>query len=217
MWCPKCKTEYRDGIFECAECGTPLVQSLPVEIDSSAAEEKIKLLKRIDSQQNMRTLSDGGKAYIEKSVKYEDMKSTAYSFLLVGGAGLILLILVFTGVIHVQFAVYMKSIMGIVMGGMFFIFLMIGIRSYVQLKDLKTQTETERQEMELAKNWFYENFHAGSIDTAAGVSASDELQQKYFLRSQYMKLQLSEQFPAYDDAFADYLTEQFYEELYPQD
>lgn len=26
MWCPKCKTEYRDGITECADCGTKLVE-----------------------------------------------------------------------------------------------------------------------------------------------------------------------------------------------
>lgn len=26
MWCPKCKTEYRDGITECADCGAKLVE-----------------------------------------------------------------------------------------------------------------------------------------------------------------------------------------------
>lgn len=31
MWCPKCKSEYRDGYLVCAECGSPLVEVLPSE------------------------------------------------------------------------------------------------------------------------------------------------------------------------------------------
>lgn len=29
MWCPRCRTEYRDGIERCADCGTALVEALP--------------------------------------------------------------------------------------------------------------------------------------------------------------------------------------------
>ena len=29
MWCPKCKTEYIDGITKCADCGVDLVEELP--------------------------------------------------------------------------------------------------------------------------------------------------------------------------------------------
>ncbi len=29
MWCPKCKSEYREGFTVCAECGAPLVRELP--------------------------------------------------------------------------------------------------------------------------------------------------------------------------------------------
>ena len=38
-WCPKCKTEYRDGIEKCADCGSVLVSSLNEEerIDESCA------------------------------------------------------------------------------------------------------------------------------------------------------------------------------------
>ena len=30
-WCPKCKSEYREGFAECATCHVPLVDSLPEE------------------------------------------------------------------------------------------------------------------------------------------------------------------------------------------
>lgn len=38
-WCPKCKTEYREGIEKCADCGSILVSSLNVEerVDESCA------------------------------------------------------------------------------------------------------------------------------------------------------------------------------------
>lgn len=217
MWCPKCKAEYRDGITECAECGSPLVNALHVELDSSPAEQKAKILGQIDSHENLQALSDGTKAYVEMGTKYEDMKSTAYSFILVGAAGIILMLLMFTGIIPLRFAAYMKSIMGVVMGILFLIFLVIGIRSYMQLGSLKLQLKKETEELEAAKTWFFDHFDAAAIDASMEITSTEELQQKYFKRSRFMKQSLVRQFPAYTDAFLDYLTEQFYEELYPQD
>lgn len=31
MFCPQCKSEYREGFTKCADCGSPLVDSLPAE------------------------------------------------------------------------------------------------------------------------------------------------------------------------------------------
>ena len=145
------------------------------------------------------------------------MQSTAYSFLLVSVVGVLLLVLVYTGVIPLQFATYMKYMMAIVMGGMFLIFFIIGIRSYRKLGGLKAEVMQEQQDRETAKSWFLGQYSEKAIDLTLDINSSDEVQQKYFLRSQFMKRTLSEKFPAYEDAFLDYLTEQLYEEMYPQD
>lgn len=214
MWCPNCKSEYRDGITECNKCHTPLVAKLPIEVDTSLLEEKLALLRRMDTQQNMDLLSDGNHTYVEKSKKYEDVKSTAYSFLFVSIAGILFLVLIYTGIIPIQFATYMKYLMAIVMGGMFLIFFIVGIRSYQSLGDLKSQVLQEQQDLEAAKNWFFQQYSAKAIDITTDIRESDELQQKYYLRSYFMKGVLMEKFPAFKDDFLDYLTDLFYEELY---
>jgi len=34
MFCPKCKSEYREGFYKCADCGADLVDQLPPELKS---------------------------------------------------------------------------------------------------------------------------------------------------------------------------------------
>lgn len=52
MWCPKCKTEYREGITVCADCGAKLVEQSQIEEvniceinDEKTAEELVKFLE----------------------------------------------------------------------------------------------------------------------------------------------------------------------------
>ena len=38
MYCPKCRTEFREGFFECSDCFIPLVENLPPEEPKSIPE-----------------------------------------------------------------------------------------------------------------------------------------------------------------------------------
>lgn len=44
MFCPKCKQEYREGFYKCADCGISLVHELPKEqLKEAKKESEIKL------------------------------------------------------------------------------------------------------------------------------------------------------------------------------
>jgi hypothetical protein len=36
MFCPQCRTEYRDGFTKCADCGVALVRALETEVEDSS-------------------------------------------------------------------------------------------------------------------------------------------------------------------------------------
>ena len=53
-WCPKCRTEYREGFTICADCGSPLTAQLPPLAPSrSPAEDEPVLLTTISNEQEL--------------------------------------------------------------------------------------------------------------------------------------------------------------------
>ena len=48
MFCPKCKTEFETEIEECPDCGVPLVETLPPDLDSPE-EEMIPVFETTDA------------------------------------------------------------------------------------------------------------------------------------------------------------------------
>ena len=58
MFCPKCKSEYRDGFTECADCCIALVHELPTEQDQN---------KYVDLRELL-TTNDQGEIALFKSI-----------------------------------------------------------------------------------------------------------------------------------------------------
>jgi hypothetical protein len=41
LWCPQCRSEYREGFSVCADCGAALVENLPAHADRQPTDRKI--------------------------------------------------------------------------------------------------------------------------------------------------------------------------------
>jgi len=75
MICPECKSEYRDGIKTCAECGVPLVSSLEGSAESSQNE-----LVSIFETTDFALLSDVVARMEAADVPYLLQSGTAFEF-----------------------------------------------------------------------------------------------------------------------------------------
>ena len=82
-WCPKCRTEYQEGIEKCADCGSDLVDELPEEEeivaqDANADAEEGEAVERLvnedgeelteeeieELKEEMRRASEPAKVYV---------------------------------------------------------------------------------------------------------------------------------------------------------
>ena len=104
-FCPKCKSEYINGRPTCADCGTPLVESLDDIIEESFPETSVQtgadvedelentLFENEETKNTESEKPDRVYTYVSKKEKYKDYVSTGYTFLIVGIAGLIIVTL----------------------------------------------------------------------------------------------------------------------------
>lgn len=229
MWCPKCKNEYVAGITHCADCGVPLVDELLPEspdedgfapfsaLGASGAEDdsasSLDVSADSVSPDGERTVSaKPSHAYVSRKARTEDMRSTAYTFTLVGALGILFLILFVMGVIPIHTATYMKVIICIVMGAMFLIFFFIGIRSFGQLKSLGEESAAEEQLFSEITGWFRTSYKADDIDVHLDNSQTEEM--LYFSRYEVMNRFITEKYPDLEESFLDHIIETLYGEIF---
>lgn len=153
------------------------------------------------------------KTYVKKEAAYEEAKSTASTFLIIGAVGIIALILVGFDIIPLSMETYTKILMLVVMGALFAMFLIVGIIYQKRLTSLRTEISKEEDLATAVSDWFFKNFTAEKIDCQIEQLPEGE-EALYFARYEIMTEALKNQFPNLNEGFIDQMLEEFYGKLF---
>lgn len=154
------------------------------------------------------------KVYIEAWKKYEEVKSTTWTFLLMGIAGILLLLLLWADVLPIAFSMVTQIMITVVLGILFVFFLIVGIKSFFEMQSLSKDKQTEKHTILEIQQWFQEHYSADAISN--GIDSEDiSIEQLYFLRAENISRLMKETFPALSEDFLEYMTEKIYQMYFP--
>lgn len=147
--------------------------------------------------------------YENKSDKAENFKTSAYTLILVGSIGVVVLVLSALKVITFQFGILAYIVMGI----LFSIFLVMGILSFGSYKKISKEAVSENNLTKEIKAWCIENLTADKIDQGLFTDEIAE-EMKYFKRAEQMKKLISETYINLEDGFLDAIVEELYPTIF---
>lgn len=238
-WCPKCKSEYREGIKECADCKIPLMDELPPdsenpyseenqmkqqvqqwaledteEFDGAEAEENAESDEIQPEHARLKAAGAPAKVYRDKRSTAEDFKSSGYTLIIVGILGLIALVLLELGVFPFSLAAPGKYITYLVMGAMFLIFVIMGFSSFKSFRKYAKEAETEDDLTSRIKKWAVENVTKESIVKRAALPEAMPEEVKYFKYFEMLKSAIKAEFGDIDVSYLEAVAEELYSELF---
>ena len=139
-----------------------------------------------------------------------ETKSSAWTFLLVGSGGFLIITLALIGFIKLPFSIFSLAIMEI----MFFIFLIVAGLSFKKAISMLDDISKESTLEEKIRDWAKENLAPESLTVDLDENTTSEM--KYFMVTELMRERMMLAFPELDDAYAEELTERYYNELFPE-
>lgn len=229
-WCPKCKSEYREGYTVCADCGSPLVEDEPVDEPKNASwlftEEELAVIDRSRDAQALQPEeqlhgqadgqgSPGGSQYQDNSQRAEESRSSGWILLIVGSLGLVMTILGVTEVL--PFNLGNPYLFYGVMTSVFVLFIVAGAVSMKNSRIFARKAESENSLRGTLLNWCRENLHAEEIDSEVDAEGVDE-EVLYFSRTAYIRERLNHQFINLDQDFLDrFVDDHVYEMIFLKD
>ena len=152
--------------------------------------------------------------YVDKSQKYDDLKSSASAFLLVGGALLIISALCWAGIINIPMAPVSKLIFQGALTVMGVFSLIVFARTNSSAKKLAPQIAEEKTHTHDILDWFLGQYTAENIDSA--ISGPEDLSEEELSLKRFQVIQdllvTGQDLP--DQAYVDALSEEIYSKLF---
>lgn len=225
-YCPDCDMEFIDSVETCTDCGKPLVDKERYLAEESAriereAAEQTQLLKEqqaaldAEAENAADDRRPAPAVYVRRADRYEDLKSSASAFLIVGIVMVILSVLSWGHALHLPF-----SIPSNVMLRILFLLFAVGsfavyIKTTADAKTVHGQIEEEQKATEQLTSWFLESYTPEAVDAAVqkenGTLRPEVLALK---RMDYIQDVFITQYDLADQAYVDALSEDIYAKLY---
>lgn len=180
----------------------------PENGDSEAAGMRTEAKKRTEE------ISRG--VYQNYEEKAADNKSSAYSLLIIGAAGAVIILLALFDVISLPLNSSTKYVTLGMMEAMFVFFVVMGVVSMKNAGKYAKKAESEKELTKELEKWFVEYVTAEKIDddlfTEEEADFSEE--QKYFKRFDRMKELLSERFLNLNEGYVDRFLDKHYQDIF---
>jgi len=182
------------------------------------SDEILDKLESIKAQQDSEeTIRPDAKStlYVDKRTQYEDMKSTAYTFLFVGILGVAALIFISLGLVPLSIAGYIKVLLYITMGILFILFIIVGVTSSNEMKKLSKEADEEEKKTSEILEWFLTSILSSEIDESIKNAVSLNEEELYFKRYEFIKQELTVNFSEISSNYQEYMIEKIYSKLFP--
>lgn len=178
--------------------------------------ERLEELLEDEMAEEWQAASSHQSPYVNNEEKAQEHRASAFSLILVGGAGLIFVLLFFFGMIPISVTPTGRYMITGILSALFILFIILGMSALRNSEVLKRKAYKENNLTREIKKWCIENMVREEIDARLGIEEQAE-ELKYFQRCESVRQSIKNQFLNLDDAYLDRLVDELYPELFEED